>query len=294
MILLMLPGVLAGFGPQCTTIPGIDFQGNDIAPVRSTPAPDGPACCALCLNRTGCVAWTLQTAAGNPACPQNCCYLKTSAAGRRSFKGAISGTTGHPPPPPPPRPSDGSCKDPTDCSLGGLCVGGKCACDPAFTGPNCVALNLGLATRGSAWNTKDTASWGGNVVWDTADSKWHLFFAEFVEHCGLGSWGTNSQVSHAVADQPAGPYTKVGAVQPPFHHNPTVAYDNSSGTCATVEADICQRVRISIELAVYVRQAECIISAVFMQSLGQGEALFIKCSKVVGSATPLTVQLAHD
>ena len=41
----------------------------------------------------------------------------------------------------------------------------------------------------------------------------------------------HEQVSHAVADQPAGPYTKIGAaVQQPFHHNPTVAYDNSTGT----------------------------------------------------------------
>jgi len=50
-------------------------------------------------------------------------------------------------------------------------------------------------------------------------------------HLELGLAAPHEQVSHAVADQPAGPYTKVGAaVQQPFHHNPTVAYDNSTGT----------------------------------------------------------------
>lgn len=37
-------------------------------------------------------------------------------------------------------------------------------------------------------------------------------------------------MSHATADHPAGPYTKQGVVQGPFHHNPSVAYDNSTGT----------------------------------------------------------------
>ena len=70
----------------------------------------------------------------------------------------------------------------------------------------------------------------GNVVYDKADGQWHLFFAEFLNHCGLGSWGTNSVVSHAVAATPAGPFTKKETVLPPFHHNPTIAYDPSTET----------------------------------------------------------------
>ena len=217
--------------PQCATEQGVDYDGHDLQPVHSIPAPDAATCCALCHNRTGCVAWSLQQFKG---C-KNCCYLKSSAAGRRRFKGAVSGTIGPlppaPPPPPPPRPSDGSCKDEADCSLGGLCVQSKCRCDPAFTGPNCAALALAPASRKPLWNAPPrTASWGGNAVYDRSDRKWHLFFAEFLNHCGLGSWGTNSVVSHAIADEPAGPYTKQGVVQPAFHHNPSVAYDNSTGT----------------------------------------------------------------
>eukprot|EP01045_Picozoa_sp_COSAG04_P028572 COSAG04_NODE_4471_length_2069_cov_1.607614_2_plen_471_part_00 len=208
--------------PQCATEQGIDYDGHDLQPVHSIPAPDAATCCALCHNRTGCVAWSLQQFKG---C-KNCCYLKSSAAGRRRFKGAVSGTIGPappaPPPPPPPRPSDGSCKDETDCSLGGLCVQSKCRCDPAFTGPNCAAIALAPASHTPLWNAPPrTASWGGNAVYDRSDRKWHLFFAEFLNHCGLDSWGTNSVVSHAIADEPAGPYTKQGVVQPAFHHNPS-------------------------------------------------------------------------
>ena len=128
---------------------------------------------------------------------------------------------------------DGTCTDATDCSLGGLCAKGKCVCDATFMGPNCVALNLDLATRGPAWSPapgeKRNGSWGGNVVLG-AGNKFHLFYAEFVGHCGLGSWGTNSEVGHALASSPQGPYVKQEAVLPVFHHNPTAVYDNSSKT----------------------------------------------------------------
>ena len=83
---------------QCAAEHGIDYDGHDMQPVKSLPAPDGAACCALCTSTTGCAAWTLQMAAGNPACPQNCCYLKTSASGRRSYKDSVSGTVGPLPP----------------------------------------------------------------------------------------------------------------------------------------------------------------------------------------------------
>lgn len=69
---------------------------------------------------------------------------------------------------------------------------------------------------------QSTASWGGNVV-QAKDGKYHLFFAEFLNHCPLSSWGTNSVVSRAVSDSPIGPFVKKEVVQPAFHHNPTVA-----------------------------------------------------------------------
>lgn len=125
----------------------------------------------------------------------------------------------------------GICSNAADCSLGGLCVQARCDCDPAFSGPNCVALNLLPAPTTELWNRGEgTDSWGGNIVYDKGDNKWHLFFAELLNHCPLRDWGTNSVVSHATADSPMGPFVKKETLQPAFHHNPTVAYDERSGT----------------------------------------------------------------
>ena len=124
-----------------------------------------------------------------------------------------------------------ACRSPEDCSLGGLCVGGRCACDAAFTGPTCSRLNLAPAPTASLWDRgNSTASWGGKIVFDESDKKWHLFFAELLNHCALGSWGTNSVVSHATADAPMGPFTKQQTLLSAFHHNPTVAFDTSTQT----------------------------------------------------------------
>lgn len=57
---------------------------------------------------------------------------------------------------------------------------------------------------------------------------WHLFYAEFLNGCGLDSWGTNSVVAHAISQSASGPFKKVDVVQPAFHHNPTIAFDPSS------------------------------------------------------------------
>ena len=93
-------------------------------------------------------------------------------------------------------------------------------------GDSCIELNLAPASPAKLWNyADDTASWGGNVVFDKGDNQWHLFFAEFLDNCGLNQWGTNSVVSHAVADAPQGPFIKKEVVLPAFHHNPTIAYD---------------------------------------------------------------------
>ena len=71
------------------------------------------------------------------------------------------------------------------------------------------------------------SSWGGNAVRGT-DGTWNLFMAEIAcakksdARCGLGGWGSHSQVAHAVSQSPAGPFKRVGLVAAPEHHNPTL------------------------------------------------------------------------
>ena len=202
----------------CSTEHTTDYRGNDLQPLKVRPAANASACCALCEANPDCFAWSLQPAS---ACkhPGNCCYLKSSDAGRRRFAGAVSGKLRRP------------CKTEFDCSLGGVCSNGTCICDPTWKGETCASLNLLPAPTSKVWNYADnTYSWGGTSVYDKADGKWHLFFAEFLNHCGLGHWGTNSVVSHGISDAPDGPFTKKEVVLPAFHHNPTVAFDPSTET----------------------------------------------------------------
>jgi hypothetical protein len=50
------------------------------------------------------------------------------------------------------------------------------------------------------------------------------------KRCGLGGWGTHSQVAHAVATNPAGPYTRKQLILPPEHHNPTLKVSPVDGS----------------------------------------------------------------
>ena len=72
-----------------------------------------------------------------------------------------------------------ACSTAPDCSLGGLCVHGRCQCDTAFRGDKCSELNLRPAPTEPLLDIgNQTASWGGFPVYDEADKLWHLFYAE--------------------------------------------------------------------------------------------------------------------
>merc|ERR1740117_191221 len=66
------------------------------------------------------------------------------------------------------------------------------------------------------------SSWGGSVLRHD-DGSWHMWAAEMAGGTGIKSWITNSQVVHAVADSPLGPWTRRDTVFPVFAHEPTVA-----------------------------------------------------------------------
>jgi len=119
-----------------------------------------------------------------------------------------------------------ACTVDEDCSLAGVCsADGTCACDAAWTGATCAALSLEPAEQIDLYDRNlATSSWGGNVVFSEEDGMWHLFFAEFLNECPLGSWETNSVVAHAVAPKHSGPFVRQpGVVQEAFHHNPSIA-----------------------------------------------------------------------
>eukprot|EP00756_Hemistasia_phaeocysticola_P018046 Hpha_TRINITY_DN15571_c0_g1::TRINITY_DN15571_c0_g1_i3::g.106218::m.106218 len=116
-----------------------------------------------------------------------------------------------------------------ECNLGGELRGGECECYPTYTGSNCAQLALLPSKTSLALYRDDGSSWGGSVLHDASDGRYHMFFANMLGGCGLNSWECNSAVGHAAASTPEGPYSIVNdSLVPPFAHNPTVKAHNGS------------------------------------------------------------------
>ena len=88
----------------------------------------------------------------------------------------------------------------------------------------CDALHLLPAppTTRQLFRNHSWPSWGGTVVRGAPGDahKYHLFAASFVGGCGLDGWIRNGVAIHAVADQPAGPFSFHDVALPVFQHNP--------------------------------------------------------------------------
>jgi len=122
------------------------------------------------------------------------------------------------------------CTADEDCNLNGVCSGGVCNCDPWWQDDDCGALNLRPARRNTGYNRTSEliSSWGAKIVKDPkVASLYHLFAAEFINHCGLDYWSPNSRVIRAVSFQPDGPFEFAEEVLGTFHHNPTIVWSES-------------------------------------------------------------------
>lgn len=111
-----------------------------------------------------------------------------------------------------------------DCALNGVCVGGSCVCSPGWTGLSCGQLDLLPAPVPSrnGYNVPNTSSWGAGVLFDESTQLYHMWAAEFINHCGLLTWHNNSRVIHATATVSSGPYSFVDEAVPVYSHNPSV------------------------------------------------------------------------
>lgn len=126
---------------------------------------------------------------------------------------------------------NGSCSSIDDCSANGECIGGACVCDAAFTGEGCSVFNfrkLRPAQEGEGYrhyesNGSRVSSWCGAVLLGD-DGKYHMWSSEMVQGAGIKSWMTNSQIIHAVADDPRRPwhFKRKAVVFPVWSHEPSV------------------------------------------------------------------------
>jgi hypothetical protein len=76
---------------------------------------------------------------------------------------------------------------------------------------------------GFGWSPNIT-SWGGSIYHNASEtnSLYHLYVTEETGGKGLNSWISNSQIIHAVARSPLGPYEKKDVVSKPPTTNPQV------------------------------------------------------------------------
>jgi hypothetical protein len=125
----------------------------------------------------------------------------------------------------------GACSTAMDCALNGVCVSGKCTCNPPWTGDAaCHTLAfLPTATKAAFPPNRDMSatghnisSWGGSIIHDKETHLYHMFAAEMVNECKLGTFLTNSACVHATSTSPTGPFEKQDVVVGPYCHNPAI------------------------------------------------------------------------
>lgn len=66
-------------------------------------------------------------------------------------------------------------------------------------------LHPGKADINSVLKSADYYTWGASPV-KGDDGKYHLFYSRWKKEYGFLAWVTHSEVAHAVADRPEGPY----------------------------------------------------------------------------------------
>eukprot|EP00936_MAST-01D_sp_MAST-1D-sp1_P001429 g1429.t1 len=259
-----------GSAARCSgvaVLPGTNYEGQNLAShLLPTPAPPNATavCAALCCGLPSCAAWVLAVdqpapAAGTSNCTagSTCCWLKSGTDHAQRLNITTAGTVHRPPPTPTPLPKGGGpCTSPGDCHWGGDCVGGRCRCDPTWTGAHCAALHLlpapapdgkgegngkgnGLGTYPadapaaiSGLPSNSTFTWGGAVVAGDGDGLYHGFFTEYMHHCPMtyGTWSTSTHIRRATSPSPLGPWSAREVVVPDAAGNPVIARSPDNAT----------------------------------------------------------------
>ena len=125
-----------------------------------------------------------------------------------------------------------ACTSDLDCSLNGICsADGACTCDQGWTGSSCDSLDLLPARRVNGYKIPGRSSWGGSIVKDDDDGKYHMFVEEIVNGCGLNTYARNMRIAHAVSesDNADGPYHPTNLVTNYSASTPHAVRDPSSG-----------------------------------------------------------------
>eukprot|EP00755_Sulcionema_specki_P036574 Sspe_Gene.107207::Locus_85303_Transcript_2_3_Confidence_0.625_Length_1615::g.107207::m.107207 len=171
-------------------------------------------CSALCMALDDCHSFAYHLASfGNPW-RYGCYGVVDYQWSAIPTPGVVSGLID-------PMPAEGECLTDTDCSLNGVCEGGKCRCDAAWQGQYCETLALLPTHPQWGYNASGEGSWGGTALRGD-DGRYHMWGAGFTNGCSVGLWLCNSFIFHAVSDTPLGEYRRREVVVPVFSHEPRV------------------------------------------------------------------------
>jgi hypothetical protein len=78
-----------------------------------------------------------------------------------------------------------------DCALNGDCVGGKCVCDPAWSGSaQCDVMAFEPLDKQNmpGYYNHTESSWGGFPIEGEDGKSFYLVHAQMANHCGLNTW----------------------------------------------------------------------------------------------------------
>lgn len=105
-----------------------------------------------------------------------------------------------------------------------------CAFGTAYGGDMDLNALLSPVPPEAKLESENYDTWGGSMVCDP-EGKHHLFYSRWPRTKGFAAWVTNSEIAHAVADKPTGPYRHVDVTLPArgskywngmCTHNPTI------------------------------------------------------------------------
>ena len=150
-----------------------------------------------------------------------CCASLSRVPLARKYDGPA--TSPHPLRPHTVQKGGGNCSSDRDCSMTGSCTDGRCLCDPAWTGPNCEHLHLLPASRQALYPegghptslpSSRSFPWGGTIAKEAAQSRYHLYVAEWANHCAMtyATWPAQVNIRHATSNSPNGPWTPAEVV----------------------------------------------------------------------------------
>src|SRR5699024_12423555 len=86
---------------------------------------------------------------------------------------------------------------------------------PRYAQSSTGALNTGASIQPIAkeniFRDPDYYNWGSSII-KGSKGKYHLFYSRWPRKLGFSSWLTHSEIAHAVAESPEGPYQYVEIV----------------------------------------------------------------------------------